>query len=31
MGAPGQVMVQFEEPYLQEARDWWQFAETHFE
>jgi hypothetical protein len=31
MGAPGQVMVQFEEPYLQEARDWWQFAETDFE
>jgi hypothetical protein len=31
MGDPGQVMVQFEERYLQEARDWWQFAEAEFE
>jgi len=31
MGAPGQVMVQFEERHLQEARGWWQFAATDFE
>ena len=28
---PGQVMVQFEERHLQEARGWWQFAATDFE
>jgi hypothetical protein len=28
---PDQVMVQFEEPYLQEARGWWQFTESDFE
>jgi hypothetical protein len=27
---PGQVMVQFEEPHLQEARGWWQFAAIDF-
>jgi hypothetical protein len=31
VGDPGQVMVQFEESYLQEARGWWQFAESDFE
>jgi hypothetical protein len=31
MGMPGQVMVQFEERHLQEARGWWQFAATDFE
>jgi hypothetical protein len=31
VGRPGQVMVQFEEPYLQEARGWWQFPESDFE
>jgi hypothetical protein len=31
LGDPGQVMVQFEELYLQEARGWWQFAESDFE
>ena len=30
VGAPGQVMAQFEEPYLQEARRWWQFCEADF-
>jgi hypothetical protein len=30
-GAVGQVMAQFEEPHLQEARGWWQFCETDFE
>jgi hypothetical protein len=30
-GVPGQIMVQFEAPYLQEARGWWQFAESDFE
>jgi hypothetical protein len=29
-GGPGQVMAQFEEQYLQEARDWWQFSEAEF-
>jgi len=24
-------MVQFEEPFLQEARGWWQFPESDFE
>jgi hypothetical protein len=28
---PGQVLVQFEGPYLQEARGWWQFAENDFQ
>jgi len=28
---PGQVMARFEERYLQEARGWWQFAESDFE
>jgi len=27
---PGQVMVQFEEHHLQEARGWWQFAAADF-
>jgi len=31
VGRPGQVMVQFEEPFLQEARGWWQFPESDFE
>lgn len=31
VGGPGQVMVRFEEPYLQEALGWWQFAESDFE
>lgn len=31
LGNPGQVMVQFEEQHLQEARGWWQFAESDFE
>lgn len=31
MGGTGQVMAQFEEPYLLEARGWWQFAETDFD
>jgi len=31
MGNAGQVMAQFEAAYLQESRDWWQFAETDFE
>lgn len=26
----GQVMAQFEELYLEEARDWWQFPEADF-
>ena len=30
-GVPGQVMAQFEERNLQEARGWWQFSETDFE
>ena len=28
---PGQVMAQFEEQHLQEARGWWQFSETDFQ
>ena len=28
---PGQVMAQFEELHLREARGWWQFAATDFE
>jgi hypothetical protein len=31
MGDPGQVMVQFEEKHLQEARGRWQFAEADFD
>jgi len=31
LGNPGQVMVQFDEQHLQEARGWWQFAESDFE
>ena len=31
LGASGQVMAQFEESYLREARGWWQFAEADFE
>jgi hypothetical protein len=27
---PGQVLVQFEEHHLQEARGWWQFAAADF-
>jgi hypothetical protein len=30
-GVPGQVMAQFEEQHLQEARDWWQFPEGDFQ
>ena len=30
-GAAGQLMAQFEEHHLQEARDWWQFSEADFE
>jgi hypothetical protein len=30
-GIAGQVMAQFEDYYLQEARDWWQFAATDFD
>jgi hypothetical protein len=30
-GVPGQVMAQFEEPALQEARGWWQFSAADFE
>lgn len=28
---PGQVMAQFEEQHLQEARGWWQFSEADFQ
>jgi hypothetical protein len=31
LGVLGQITVQFEAPYLQEARGWWQFAERDFE
>jgi hypothetical protein len=31
VGNAGQVMAQFEELYLQEARGWWQFSEADFE
>ena len=31
VGTMGQVMAQFEEPHLQEARGWWQFSEADFE
>jgi hypothetical protein len=30
-GTSGQVMAQFEAHYLEEARDWWQFAATDFD
>jgi hypothetical protein len=30
-GKTDQVMVQFEEWHLQEARGWWQFAATEFD
>lgn len=30
-GVQSQVMAQFEEPYLQEARGWWQFCEADFQ
>ena len=30
-GIPGQVMAQFEDQYLKEARGWWEFCETDFE
>ena len=30
-GVPGQVMAQFEEQHLKEARDWWQFPEGDFQ
>jgi hypothetical protein len=29
--ARGEIMAQFEEHYLQEARGWWQFPDSHFE
>jgi hypothetical protein len=28
--APGQVMAQFEEQHLREARGWWQFSKADF-
>lgn len=31
MGAAGEVMAQFEELHLQEARGWWQFSAVDFE
>ena len=31
VGTPGQVMAQFEEVHLQEARGWWQFSRADFE
>jgi hypothetical protein len=31
VGIPGQVMAQFEEQYLREARGWWEFCETDFQ
>jgi len=31
VGDPSHVMAQFEGQYLQEARDWWQFAQGDFE
>jgi len=31
VGVPGQVMAQFEEQHLQEARYWWQFPECDFQ
>lgn len=29
-GVPGQVMAQFDDQHLQEARGWWQFPESDF-
>jgi hypothetical protein len=29
--SPGQVMAQFEDAYLMEARGWWQFAAGDFQ
>lgn len=31
VGTPGEVMAQFEEVHLQEARGWWQFSWADFE
>lgn len=31
VGIPGQVMAQFEEQHLKEARGWWEFCETDFQ
>lgn len=31
VGTAGQVMAQFEERHLQEARGWWQFSAADFE
>ena len=31
LGIPGQVMAQFEEQHLKEARGWWEFCETEFQ
>lgn len=31
VGAAGQVMAQFEESTLREARGWWQFSEADFD
>lgn len=31
VGMAGQVMVQFDEAHLREARGWWQFSEADFE
>lgn len=31
VGTPGEVMAQFEEVHLQEARGWWQFSRADFE
>jgi hypothetical protein len=31
LAAQNQVMAQFEEQYLQEARGWWQFSEADFQ
>jgi hypothetical protein len=30
-GFLGQLLAQFEEPHLREARGWWQFPDTDFE
>ena len=29
--AAGQLMVQFDDPHLREARGWWEFSEADFE
>ena len=31
VGIPRQVMAQFEEEHLKEARGWWEFCETDFQ